>query len=954
MKNISRILMIIALLCLTVTAAVSCDVIFGEPTPDPAPEHTHELSEVAEVAASCTEAGTKAYYKCSGCDKLFADAEGATEIEAPEAIAALGHTEETIAGSAATCTATGLTEGKKCSVCDATIVAQEEIALLGHSFTNYISNNDATCTEDGTKTAKCDRCDVTDTKADADSAKGHDYSTAWASNADAHWHVCANGCGINGDEAAHTPDRDAATETEAKICTVCKYVIEQATGHIKHNYTVAQHDEAYHWNKCSGCDLIDEKIAHTYTETIITEATCTTTGSKKLSCECGYYKNESIPAKGHDEISHEAKAPTCTDKGWDAYVTCSRCDYTTYAEKAATGAHVYVTETEKVEATCTADGYTIMACGCGATQTTTIPALNHAEVSHEAKAPTCTEKGWDAYVTCSRCDYTTKIEKDALGHAEVSHDAQAPTCTEKGWDAYVTCSRCDYTTYEEKAALGHAEVSHDAQAPTCTEKGWDAYVTCSRCDYTTYVEKAATGHTAKAYDGDCTTPVKCENCDYNVVEAMEAHVASEDDGNCLTAVKCANCDYIVVESTACEACGLCEKADCVLCENKCYFLNEDYITTDVVRNGVMEEKVKGTRYNMNPDTVNGISGYRYTFTEKMTFRIHSTYAPILANDVVYYYLTFKNNDTTAAVEFTYQVEYFGVRGEAKVSIPAGETVEVLLVQAAATGKNNSKSPMNDVIITSCGENGFDITIAGKVSVPKKEIKIEGATINGSNVIGTAYGINTTLDANAEVVYDSTKGTNYGWLYNGLYYETYAEVAKVALDYYTCDTIKAVYAEDFTEKFVPSCRVEARNDGVGDVLPTVSHITDENGALIATRYTAAANENNEQNVQITNGNSESHKDPTNLSLAQLFKSNKNCFLLTFTNNSDEAVSFTYWIDGWGKRGEVTVELAAGETKTVQLVQGYNGSNASASLIHGIKNTNAAAGYDITIGGYVIIR
>ena len=61
----------------------------------------------------------------------FADAEGATEIEAPEAIAALGHTEETIAGSAATCTATGLTEGKKCSVCDATIVAQEEIALLG-------------------------------------------------------------------------------------------------------------------------------------------------------------------------------------------------------------------------------------------------------------------------------------------------------------------------------------------------------------------------------------------------------------------------------------------------------------------------------------------------------------------------------------------------------------------------------------------------------------------------------------------------------------------------------------------------------------------------------------------------------------------------------------------------------------------------------------------------------
>ena len=33
--------------------------------------------------------------------------------------------------------------------------------------------------------------------------------------------------------------------------------------------------------------------------------------------------------------------------------------------------------------------------------------------------------------------------------------AQAPTCTEIGWDAYETCSRCDYTTYQEKGALGH-------------------------------------------------------------------------------------------------------------------------------------------------------------------------------------------------------------------------------------------------------------------------------------------------------------------------------------------------------------------------------------------------------------------------------------------------------------------------------------------------------------------
>ncbi|MBQ6601480.1 MAG: fibronectin type III domain-containing protein, partial [Clostridia bacterium] len=102
--------------------------------------------------------------------------------------------------------------------------------------------------------------------------------------------------------------------------------------------------------------------------------------------------------------------------------------------------------------------------------------------------------GWDAYVTCSRCDYTTYNEIPALGHDEIPHDAKAPDCDEIGWDAYVTCSRCDYTTYNEIPALGHDEIPHDAKAPDCNEIGWDAYVTCSRCDYTTYNELTSLGH----------------------------------------------------------------------------------------------------------------------------------------------------------------------------------------------------------------------------------------------------------------------------------------------------------------------------------------------------------------------------------------------------------------------------------------------------------------------------
>ena len=104
---------------------------------------------------------------------------------------------------------------------------------------------------------------------------------------------------------------------------------------------------------------------------------------------------------------------------------------------------------------------------------------NHDLVHHDAKAPSCTEIGWDAYDTCSRCDYTTRKELPALNHALEQHAAKAPTCTEIGWDAYETCSRCDYTTYAELPALNH-DYQAVTVAPTCETDGYTVF-TCSRC-----------------------------------------------------------------------------------------------------------------------------------------------------------------------------------------------------------------------------------------------------------------------------------------------------------------------------------------------------------------------------------------------------------------------------------------------------------------------------------------
>ena len=242
--------------------------------------------------------------------------------------------------------------------------------------------------------------------------------------------------------------------------------------------------------------------------------TCTEIGWNAYeACKnCNYTTRKELPALKHDLEQHAAKAPTCTEIGWNAYETCSRCDYTTRKELPALN---HALEQHEAQApTCTEIGWDAYeTCSrCDYTTYAELPALNHALEQHAAKAPTCTEPGWDAYETCSRCDYTTRTELPALNHALEQHAAKAPTCTEPGWDAYETCSRCDYTTRKELPALNHALEQHEAKAPTCTEKGWSAYETCSRCDYTTYAELPILGHDYQAV----TVAPTCETDGYTV------------------------------------------------------------------------------------------------------------------------------------------------------------------------------------------------------------------------------------------------------------------------------------------------------------------------------------------------------------------------------------------------------------------------------------------------------
>ena len=283
-----------------------------------------------------------------------------------------------------------------------------------------------------------------------------------------------------------------ATCTKVAVCTSCLMSYGEYGPHDWGAWQ-SRGNNSEHIRHCQrdGCDAVDTaSCSGDSSATCITLGTCSTCGGQ-------YYSAHAFPAGQNwhsDDKNH--------------WLSCTVC----HEAKTKMGAHWFVQGAVSVclksAATCVAPAVYYTNCDyCyhKGTDTYVDPyngpdPNNHDLVHHDAKAPTCTEIGWDEYDACQRegCTYTTKVEIPALKHKLVHHDAKAPTCTEIGWNEYDACQRegCDYTTKVELLALKHDLVHHDAKAPTCTETGWNEYDACQRegCDYTTKVEIPAAGH----------------------------------------------------------------------------------------------------------------------------------------------------------------------------------------------------------------------------------------------------------------------------------------------------------------------------------------------------------------------------------------------------------------------------------------------------------------------------
>lgn len=406
-------------------AAVAMAAAFSACTPDDQSEtHTHDMTSVAAVEATCTEAGHTAYYECSGCGKYYSDEAGENEISLDDTvIAATGHSMDAVAAKAATCTEAGNTAYYVCDNCGKYFsdeagntqitLADTVVAATGHSM-DAVAAKAATCTEAGnTAYYVCDDCgkyfsdeagNTQITLADtAVAATGHKTSAVAAKAA-----TCAQ-----------------AGNIACYVCDSCgKYFSDAAA-----TFEIA------------AADVTIPALAHSLTAVAAKEATCAAEGNTAyyVCSACGKLFSDGagtteitaadtvVATIPHTLTAVEAKAATCTEAGNTAYYECFVCGK--YFADANGATEITVADT-------------------------VVPVAGHDMIYVVASEATCTRPGNIGYYLCDTCgntysdyDGTHAIDVQSTVVEPVPHTltlvpAESATCTEDGHTAYYECSVC--------------------------------------------------------------------------------------------------------------------------------------------------------------------------------------------------------------------------------------------------------------------------------------------------------------------------------------------------------------------------------------------------------------------------------------------------------------------------------------------------------------------------------
>ena len=328
----------------------------------------------------------------------------------------------------------------------------------------------------------------------------HEYVGEWQKDETGHWKVCE--CGALSAVEAHIPDKDAPTETEGVVCTVCGYEIEPATAHVHEPADQWSSDDTYHWHACDGCTQQLDKDVHVFADEHDKSGhwqECTVCGKKKdfaahtpdkeaptetegvVCTVCGY---EIQPATGHehtlsedwtydetyhwhacggcsqqlDKAAHEynvqkvsdeylASAATCMNKATYYYSCECGAKGTATFESGEVAGHVFDQEVADQkylvsEATCTAKAVYYKSCVCGETGTETFEYGEFAE--HTLVG------GHDADVHYDECSVCHARFNESAHEWDGGVVTTKPTLTTEGEKTY-TCA-CGETKVEKLAA----------------------------------------------------------------------------------------------------------------------------------------------------------------------------------------------------------------------------------------------------------------------------------------------------------------------------------------------------------------------------------------------------------------------------------------------------------------------------------------------------------------------
>lgn len=234
---------------------------------------------------------------------------------------------------------------------------------------------------------------------------------------------------------------------------------------------------------------IKQEVSETYGKDSAEYAVVEKLSDDYMDAFAGFVDCGSDHSRLHPTAEIEEKLDaTCTEDGYIRYY-CEDCGYKFEVVLEATGHNHKTTVTAP---TCEDKGYTTYTCSCGDSYVDNyVDALGHSYTT-VVTAPTCEDKGYTTY-TCECGDSYVDDCVDATGHSHTSEVTTPATHTTTGVMTY-TC-HCGDTYTETIDKIADHNYNAVVIAPTCEDKGYTTYTcVCGDSYVADYVD--AKGHTA--------------------------------------------------------------------------------------------------------------------------------------------------------------------------------------------------------------------------------------------------------------------------------------------------------------------------------------------------------------------------------------------------------------------------------------------------------------------------